>query len=29
MINSWGGSGRMLDQFQKGPNLVRGFAPSN
>jgi outer membrane protein insertion porin family len=29
MINGWGGSGlRMLDQFQMGPNLVRGFAPS-
>src|SRR5581483_4122689 len=30
MINSYGGAGglRMLDQFQMGPNLVRGFAPA-
>jgi outer membrane protein insertion porin family len=28
-IAGWGGSGvRMLDQFQMGPNLVRGFAPA-
>jgi outer membrane protein insertion porin family len=28
-ISSWGGQDlRMLDQFQMGPNLVRGFAPS-
>ena len=28
-ISSWGGSQmRMLDQFQMGPNLVRGFAPA-
>ncbi len=28
-INSWGGKDlRMLDHFQMGPNLVRGFAPS-
>jgi outer membrane protein insertion porin family len=28
-IMGWGGSGlRMLDHFQMGPNLVRGFAPS-
>jgi outer membrane protein insertion porin family len=28
-IFGWGGSGlRMLDHFQMGPNLVRGFAPS-
>ena len=38
MLNSWGGGGdanadninggiRMLDNFQMGPNLVRGFAP--
>jgi outer membrane protein insertion porin family len=30
IINGYGNSGglRMLDQFQMGPNLVRGFAPS-
>ncbi|MEA2906597.1 MAG: outer membrane protein insertion porin family [Alphaproteobacteria bacterium] len=28
-IGGWGGSSvRMLDHFQMGPNLVRGFAPS-
>ena len=28
-IMGWGGSGvRMLDHFQMGPNLVRGFTPS-
>jgi outer membrane protein insertion porin family len=28
-IASWGGDGvRMLDHFQMGPNLVRGFAPA-
>jgi outer membrane protein insertion porin family len=28
-ISSWGGKDlRMLDHFQMGPNLVRGFAPS-
>jgi outer membrane protein insertion porin family len=28
-ITGWGGSDlRMLDHFQMGPNLVRGFAPS-
>ncbi len=28
-INSWGGKDlRMLDHFQMGPNLVRGFSPS-
>jgi outer membrane protein insertion porin family len=28
-IDSWGGKDlRMLDHFQMGPNLVRGFAPS-
>src|SRR5262249_18474776 len=28
-VASWGGSGlRMLDEFQMGPNLVRGFAPA-
>jgi outer membrane protein insertion porin family len=28
-INPWGGQQlRMLDQFQMGPNLVRGFAPA-
>jgi outer membrane protein insertion porin family len=28
-ISSWGGSQmRMLDEFQMGPNLVRGFAPA-
>ena len=28
-ISSWGGSDlRMLDHFQMGPNLVRGFAPA-
>lgn len=28
-ISGWGGTGlRMLDHFQMGPNLVRGFAPS-
>jgi len=28
-IASWGGEGlRMLDHFQMGPNLVRGFAPA-
>ena len=28
-INGWGSDGlRMLDHFQMGPNLVRGFAPS-
>ncbi len=28
-ISSWGGQGlRMLDNFQMGPNLVRGFAPA-
>ena len=29
MLNQFGGSElRMLDQFQMGPNLVRGFAPN-
>jgi len=29
MINGYGSGGlRMLDQFQMGPNLVRGFAPA-
>ena len=29
MLNSWGGNDlRMLDHFQLGPQLVRGFAPS-
>jgi outer membrane protein insertion porin family len=29
VMNGWGGqSVRMLDNFQMGPNLVRGFAPS-
>ena len=29
LINGWGGAGlRLLDQFQMGPNLVRGFSPS-
>ena len=29
IINGWGGRGlRMLDNFQMGPNLVRGFAPA-
>jgi outer membrane protein insertion porin family len=28
-LNGWGGKDlRMLDHFQMGPNLVRGFAPS-
>jgi outer membrane protein insertion porin family len=28
-VSSWGGQDlRMLDHFQMGPNLVRGFAPS-
>ena len=28
-IHGWGSDGlRMLDHFQMGPNLVRGFAPS-
>ena len=28
-LSGWGGKGlRMLDNFQKGPDLVRGFAPS-
>src|SRR5215470_3971506 len=28
-VNSWGGNDlRMLDHFQMGPNLVRGFAPA-
>jgi outer membrane protein insertion porin family len=28
-ISGWGGNGlRMLDNFQMGPNLVRGFAPA-
>src|SRR5207248_3668194 len=28
-VAGWGGSGlRMLDNFQMGPNLVRGFAPA-
>ena len=27
-IVGWGSDLRMLDQFQMGPNLVRGFAPS-
>jgi outer membrane protein insertion porin family len=28
-ISSWGGNSlRMLDQFQMGPNLVRGFQPA-
>ena len=28
-IAGWGGNGlRMLDHFQMGPNLVRGFAPA-
>jgi outer membrane protein insertion porin family len=28
-ITGWGGNGlRMLDHFQMGPNLVRGFAPA-
>jgi len=28
MLNSMGTQLRMLDQFQMGPNLVRGFAPN-
>jgi outer membrane protein insertion porin family len=29
VMNGWGGQNvRMLDNFQMGPNLVRGFAPS-
>ncbi len=29
VMNGWGGKDlRMLDHFQMGPNLVRGFAPS-
>jgi outer membrane protein insertion porin family len=29
IINGYGGGGlRLLDQFQMGPNLVRGFAPA-
>ncbi len=29
VMNGWGGQQlRMLDNFQMGPNLVRGFAPS-
>jgi len=28
MLNSMGSQLRMLDQFQMGPNLVRGFAPN-
>jgi outer membrane protein insertion porin family len=29
VMNGWGGKDlRMLDNFQMGPNLVRGFAPS-
>ena len=29
VMNAWGGQQlRMLDNFQMGPNLVRGFAPS-
>ncbi len=29
ILNGWGGQNlRMLDHFQMGPNLVRGFAPS-
>ncbi|MGH6666166.1 MAG: outer membrane protein assembly factor BamA, partial [Pseudolabrys sp.] len=29
IMNGWGGQNlRMLDNFQMGPNLVRGFAPS-
>ncbi|HEY5379204.1 MAG TPA: BamA/TamA family outer membrane protein, partial [Pseudolabrys sp.] len=29
VLNGWGGQQlRMLDNFQMGPNLVRGFAPS-
>jgi outer membrane protein insertion porin family len=29
VLNGWGGKDlRMLDNFQMGPNLVRGFAPS-
>ncbi|HZL40260.1 MAG TPA: outer membrane protein assembly factor BamA [Pseudolabrys sp.] len=29
VMNGWGGQSiRMLDNFQMGPNLVRGFAPS-
>ena len=28
-ITGWGGKNlRMLDDFQMGPNLVRGFAPA-
>ncbi len=28
-VTGWGGNGlRMLDHFQMGPNLVRGFAPA-
>jgi outer membrane protein insertion porin family len=27
-ITGWDGGLRMLDQFQMGPNLVRGFAPA-
>jgi len=27
-ISGWGGGLRMLDHFQMGPNLVRGFAPA-
>jgi outer membrane protein insertion porin family len=27
-IAGWGGELRMLDHFQMGPNLVRGFAPA-
>ncbi len=27
-ITSWNGGLRMLDHFQMGPNLVRGFAPA-
>jgi outer membrane protein insertion porin family len=28
MITGWDGGVRMLDHFQMGPNLVRGFAPA-
>jgi outer membrane protein insertion porin family len=28
MLNSMGSQLRMLDQFQMGPNLIRGFAPN-
>ena len=29
VVSGWGSGGlRMLDQFQMGPNLVRGFAPA-